>query len=100
MAPETGAGPDLRDCEGGTGGRVLAGERERSSNNAIPENSQAPRDLVLAEIEHVEACLAFVRAEVCMIGTQLRAGRITPAQAQFAINNLSDPADILRRATQ
>jgi hypothetical protein len=62
--------------------------------------AQDPHELVLAELRHVSACLRFVTAEIDMIGTQLRCGAITAEQAQYCINNLSDPSEILRRATQ
>jgi hypothetical protein len=58
------------------------------------------RDLALAEIGHFTACLDCLRREAIMIGKQLKAGAITTEQAQYCINNLSDPSEILRRATQ
>ena len=74
--------------------------------NAPADNSHSElaaqdcRNVVLAELRHFSACLRFMTAEVDMIGRQLRSGAINTEQAQWMVNHLSDPADILRRATQ
>jgi hypothetical protein len=97
MVLEKGAGPVTDSAVIEARNDVLA---DRQSSKPSLGNTQDPRELVLAELRHVSACLRFVTAEVDMIGCQLRSGAITAEQAQWMVNNLSDPADILRRATQ
>ena len=69
------------------------------ADNNHPTEQKQDRDLTLAELRHVSACLRFVTAEVDMIGAQLRCGVISVEQAQWMVNHLSDPSEILRRAT-
>jgi hypothetical protein len=77
---------------------ALPSRREEVHRKAIPPNNQAPdRDLVLSELRHVSAYLRFVTAEVDMTGQQLRAGRITVAQALWIMSNLTDPVGLLNR---
>jgi hypothetical protein len=97
MVLEKGAGPVTDSAVIEARNDVLP---DRQSSKPSPENKQDLRELVLSEIGHFAACLDFMRREAIMVGKQLKAGAITAEQAQYCINNLSDPSEILRRSTQ
>lgn len=90
---------DTNPASGERGARqeLSFGESSPALHSQIEMPPQELRELVLAELRHISACLRFITCEVDLVGHYLRTGIIDARGAQEWVNSLEDPAGFLHR---